>query len=133
MENNKLLIIDDDPDLLLSLKTILEKEHYIVFTAKSKTEGISLLSEKSPDLIILDIMMETDLQGYYMLDELRRNSKSAELPIIIYSGMADAIGVNFRSAVEDENLHSNVAFVDKADDLDELLLKIKKFLKSVVT
>lgn len=133
MENNKLLIIDDDPDILISLKTILEKENYIVFTANSKAEGISLISEKSPDLIILDIMMETDLQGYYMLDELRRNSKAAEIPIIIYSGMADAIGVNFRSAVENENLHPNVAFVDKADDLDELLLKIKEFLKSVVT
>lgn len=132
MEKNKLLIIDDDPDLLISLKAILEKENYIVFTALSKDEGISMLSEKSPDLLILDIMMETDLQGYYMLDELRSNDVFTEIPIIIYSGMADAIGVNFRSAVEDENLHPNVAFVDKADDLDELLLKIKEFLKSIV-
>ena len=130
MENYKLLIIDDDPDILLSLKTILEKENYTVYTAKSKAEGLSLLSQKSPDLIILDIMMETNLQGYYMLDELRSTDKSAQIPIIMYSGMIDAIGVNFRSAVEDENLHSNVAFVDKADDLDELLLKIKEFLNN---
>lgn len=133
MEKNTLLIIDDDSDLLTSLKAILEKENYIVFTANSKSEGISMLSEKTPDLIILDIMMETDLQGYYMVDDIRSKSKPAEIPIIIYSGMADAIGVNFRSAVEDENLHANVAFVDKADDLDELLSKIKEFLRSVAT
>jgi DNA-binding response OmpR family regulator len=87
------------------------------------------LKTDKPDLLILDIMMESDLQGYKMLGELRDQEVFNNLPIIIYSGMAEVLGVNFRSVVEDVELYPNVAFVDKADDIDELVFRMNNLLE----
>lgn len=125
----KILVIDDDKDLLASLKAILETKNFYVTTASVKSDGIEMLKTDKPDLLILDIMMETDLQGYNMLGELRTQEIFIDLPIIIYSGMAEVLGVNFRSAVEDVEMYPNVAFVDKADDVDELVFRINNLMK----
>ncbi len=129
MERKKLLIIDDDPDILKSLKVILEDKDFIVYTASNKAEGLKLCSSERPDLIILDIMMDYDLEGYGMLNDFRNDKELSNIPIIMYSGMAQQIGVNFRSAVEDDKMFPDVSFVDKREDVQDLILKIKEVLK----
>lgn len=129
MENKKLLIIDDDPDILRSLKVILEDQGFIVKTASNKTDGIKLCSSENPDLIILDIMMDYDLEGYGMLNDFRKEANMNDIPIIMYSGMAQQIGVNFRSAIEDEKMFPNVVFVDKREEVQELIARINELLK----
>ena len=128
MENKKLLIIDDDPDILRSLKVILEDKGFNVSTASDKDDGLKLFTSQKPDLIILDIMMETDLEGYGMLNDFKKDEFMREIPIIMYSGMAEQIGVNFRSAVEDEEMFPNVSFVDKREDIEDLVSEIKRVL-----
>jgi len=128
MENMKLLIIDDDLDILMSLKVILEDKGFIVDTASNKNEGLRLCSSQKPDLIILDIMMEDDLEGYSILKEFKNNDSLRDVPIIMYSGMAEQIGVNFRSAIEDEKMFPNVSFIDKREDVQDLILEIKRLL-----
>lgn len=130
MKKSKILIIDDDLDLLASLKAILETKEFIVSTASAKAEGIKLLNSDKPDLLMLDIMMETDLQGYNMLGELRSQEELNDMPIIIYSGMAEVLGVNYRSAVKDIELYPHVSFVDKADDIEELIFRINYLLEN---
>ena len=129
MENKKIFVIDDDPDILDSLKVILQSHGFDVTTASNKEEGIELCSSQKPDLIILDIMMENDLDGYGMLNDFRRESSLMDVPIIMYSGMAEQIGVNFRSAVEDEKAFPRVSFVDKRDGTKELIPEVNKLLK----
>ena len=129
MENKKIFVIDDDPDILDSLKVILQSHGFDVTTASNKEEGIELCSSQKPDLIILDIMMENDLDGYGMLNDFRREGSLMDVPIIMYSGMAEQIGVNFRSAVEDEKAFPRVSFVDKRDGTKELIPEVNKLLK----
>ncbi|MBA7515736.1 Regulator of RpoS [subsurface metagenome] len=129
MENKKLLIIDDDLDILKSLKVILEDQGFIVNTASNKSEGLTLFSSQKPDLLILDIMMENDLEGYGMLNDFRKDDSLVNVPIIMYSGMAQKIGVNFRSAIEDPEMFPNVSFVDKREDVQDLILEVKKVLQ----
>jgi CheY-like chemotaxis protein len=124
----KLLIIDDDPDILKSLKVILEDKGFKVLTASNKTDGIEICTAEKPDLIILDIMMDTNLEGYGMLNDFRKDKNLMDIPIVIYSGMAQELGVNFRSAVEDERLFPNVSFVDKREDIEDLIAEINKLL-----
>ena len=128
MENNKIFIIDDDPDIIDSLKVILQSHGFVVTTASNREDGISLCSTQKPDLIVLDIMMEKDLDGYGMLNDFRENGDLEDVPIIMYSGMAQQTGVNFRSAVEDEKMFPKVSFVDKREGAQELLLEVKKAL-----
>ena len=128
MKNKKLLVIDDDTDILRSLKVILEDQGFIVKTAATKAEGLKLCENEKPDLIILDIMMDYDLEGYGILNDFRKDESMRNIPIIMYSGMAQQIGVNFRSVVEDEKMFPNVSFVDKREDVQELISKVKEVL-----
>ena len=128
MENKKLLIIDDDEDILESLKVILESHNFSVNTASDREQGLKQISMNKPDLIILDNMMDTDLEGYGMLNEFRKDDSLKSIPVIMYSGMAEQTGVNFRSAVENEKMFPNVSFVDKREDIQDLVLKVKEAL-----
>ena len=130
MKNQNLLIIDDDPDVLESLRVILGDQGYNVNTASNKDDGLKLCSSQKPDLIILDIMMESDLEGYDMLNDFRKDDSMANVPIIMYSGMAQQLGVNFRSAVEDEKMFPGVSFVDKRQEVKELVEEVNKILNS---
>ncbi len=128
MENKKLLIIDDDIDILKSLKVIFEDIGYSVNTASNKSDGLLLCSSQKPDAIVLDIMMENDLEGYRMLQDFRNDSSLSNIPIIMYTGMAQQIGVNFRSAIEDQKTLPNVSFVDKGEDVEVLILEVENVL-----
>jgi twitching motility two-component system response regulator PilH len=57
MGNAKIIIVDDDPDYINVVKTILESEQYTVVTAGDKTEGMEKIRAEKPDLAILDVMM----------------------------------------------------------------------------
>lgn len=130
MENKKLLIIDDDQDILDSLKVIFESVGFTVNTALNKEDGLKLFTSQKPDLLILDIMMEYELEGFGMLTDFRKDKSLNNIPIIMYSGMAKQLGVNFRSAVENEQRFPNVFFVDKQEGSNELTDRVNEILSN---
>ncbi len=84
----KILIIDDEPDILELIKDIL-KNKYEVFTSTSVKEGFSILDRIKIDLIILDIMMP-QMDGWDFLWLIRGNEKYRKIPVIIVTARADA-------------------------------------------
>ena len=68
-----ILIIDDDRDLVESIRIVLESRKYEVRTAYNGKEGYQKIQEKAPDLIILDVMMATDTEGFSLAYKLRNN------------------------------------------------------------
>ena len=66
MENAKILIVDDDPDFTVVLKTVLEGESYVVDTAPGRAEGMEKIQAEKPDLLLLDVMMDTWSDGFEM-------------------------------------------------------------------
>jgi len=128
MKKNKILIIDDDVDLLASTKLFLESKNYEVETAINSNIGLGILKTFHPDLIILDIMMDTKLEGFNFLNELKSDDNFKEIPIIMSTGMSKSIGVNMRAAIEDIDSLPKTKFIDKSGDWEELLEAIKELL-----
>ncbi len=77
-----IMVIDDHPDILDIVKTILERSGYVVQVADSGMEAFSLLEEKKPDLIILDIMMP-QMDGLKVLQQLKGNADYSSIPVIL--------------------------------------------------
>jgi len=77
-----IMVIDDHPDILDIVKTILERSGYVVQVANSGMEVFSLLEENKPDLIILDIMMP-QMDGLKVLQQLKGNADYSSIPVIL--------------------------------------------------
>jgi len=83
----KVLVIDDENDILLIIKSALHEEGYDVATANNGYDGLALAEDASPDLIILDIMMP-EMDGFEVLQQLKENEKTAQIPVVILTGLS---------------------------------------------
>ncbi len=83
MDKNKtIMVVDDNPDIITIVKTILEGKGYSVFSASSGAELLNMLKGQKPDLIILDIMMP-EMDGLEVLSRLKAVSGTATIPVIL--------------------------------------------------
>ncbi|HPB83282.1 MAG TPA: response regulator [Spirochaetota bacterium] len=130
----KILIVDDDKDLVETLTHAIKMHGYEVARAYSGAEGLrSLLSEK-PDLVILDVMMETDTAGFevsYQIRSTRETSKyrdCKDIPIIMLTAINQVTNSRF-SLNEDKSFLPGVNdFLTKPIKFDDLIEKIKRFV-----
>ncbi len=77
-----IMVVDDNPDIITIVKTILEGRGYTVFSASSGPELLNMLPDHKPDLIILDIMMP-EMDGLEVLTRLKGKTESATIPVIL--------------------------------------------------
>ncbi|HOD33793.1 MAG: Alkaline phosphatase synthesis transcriptional regulatory protein PhoP [Acidobacteria bacterium ADurb.Bin340] len=89
----KILIVDDDPDIVEASQLFLEKEGHTVASAGSRAGGMAQVEAFQPDLLILDVMMEQPDDGFVMAQELRRLGK--RFPILMLTSVATASGLAF--------------------------------------
>ena len=82
--DEKILIIDDDLDSHQLVSLMLDKEGYQIVAANDGEEGLLKTNQETPDLILLDIMMP-GIDGYEVARRLRQNSKTDEIPVLIYT------------------------------------------------
>ena len=125
----KILLIDDDKDLLRAFQVTLEVKGYDVVTVSDGKEGFGKIISEKPDLVVLDVMMNTNLEGYTLLHLIKKEPEFKKLPIILLTGMKDQLGVNLYSGVEDEAMLPNVRFQDKPVDPLYLVEMITDLLK----
>jgi len=85
--NKKILIVDDDIDIVTVIETILTKEGYEVHSAMDKKEGLEKLRIVKPDLAILDVMMTKQYEGFEMAMEMLNNPEFKDIPFIIQSSI----------------------------------------------
>jgi two-component system, OmpR family, alkaline phosphatase synthesis response regulator PhoP len=126
-----ILIIDDDRDLVESIRIVLESRKYGVRTAYNGKDGFQKIQEKAPDLILLDVMMATDTEGFSLAYKLRNNPAYREIPIIMVTGftkkMAEAGPEKFQH-IMGENWPVT-QFLEKPIDPEELLSVIEGVLE----
>lgn len=84
-EQRRVLVVDDEPDLLYAVKLYLEDEGYIVFTAMNGFEALDILKERIPDVIVLDVMMP-ELDGFETLKQIRDTST---VPVIMLTAKGE--------------------------------------------
>jgi len=128
MENTKILIIDDDVDLTSALQTILQSNRYTASVANTREEGMEKLKADKPDLIILDVMMVKQQDGFEVARELKKNDEFKNIPILMLTAVEDKTGIDFKSeAGAPEWLPVN-CFLNKPVEPQVLLDEIKKLL-----
>jgi DNA-binding response OmpR family regulator len=111
----KILIVDDDPDIVDAGRLVLEREGYEVVGAPNRADGMKKLEEIKPDLLILDVMMEEPDDGLRMAREIRKNGN--EVPIIMLTSVNAAMGLNIDK------------FQPKPVEPQTLVAKVKKLLE----
>ena len=126
MEKKKILLVDDDPDLVSAFEAILFSRGYNIVTANSKREGIEKLENENPDLAILDVMMDDDHDGFDMAREVKK--LYPDLPIIMLTGISEVTGVNFKAAAADPDWLPADEYLEKPAQPDELVDCIEKLL-----
>lgn len=84
MPTNKVLIIDDETDLLETMKFRLESAGYIVLTATNGITGIEIAKKSVPNLILLDVMMP-GIDGFEVLKQLKSDNNTKNIPVIVFS------------------------------------------------
>jgi two-component system phosphate regulon response regulator PhoB len=124
MHHKKILLIDDDPDLLEILKVKLSKEGFVVRFAMDATSGFKKIIDQNPDLILLDIDMPGK-NGLELCKSIRSSPENSELPIIILSARDEQIDrlLGLELGADD--------YITKPFDTRELILRIKSVLKRV--
>src|SRR5512136_1217951 len=86
-EPKKVLIIDDDPDFVSAIETLLESAGFGVQHAANGREGLQLAKTLQPDLILLDVMMTERTEGFFALQELRRIPALSRTPVVVISSI----------------------------------------------
>lgn len=128
MEKKKIMLIDDNDDYRFTMGVFLERNGFEVFSAENGELGWKMIQEQRPDLVLLDVMMETLFSGFEVCRMIRSDPNLKNTPIIGISGMSDDIGVKFDKENEKEYFSPD-EYLDKPVDKDELLQKIKQLLK----
>jgi CheY-like chemotaxis protein len=129
----KILMIDDDPDILTAIRIPLEASGHKFFEARSGAEGLEKVKEIHPDLIILDVMMETATEGFQLSHTLRDRSPGSEyaefrdIPILVLTAIHTTTPLRF---APDEDYLPVDAFLDKSADPDQLLAKVDELLNA---
>ena len=128
MKETKILLVDDDPDIVKAVQVILENQNYIVVSANSRVEGLKKAIDEKPDLFILDVMMDAMSDGFDLSRDLRQVAEFKNTPIILLTGIDDKTGVNFKSAFGNTEMLPIDAYIEKPVAPHVLINEVAKLL-----
>ena len=119
----KVLVVDDDPDVVEACRLFLESKGHKVVCAYSRAEGMKAIQESNPELLVLDVMMEQPDDGLAMAQELRRTGYKA--PILMLTSISKVTGMEYG---RDKDLVPVDAFVEKPVSAATLAAKVAELL-----
>ena len=122
----KILVVDDDPDFVETTRTVLESAGYEVVTAADGDSGLRKVREEEPDLVILDIIMESVLDGLNMSREMANDPEGRDIPILMVTSIANTDYAALFPT--DEYIHID-DFVSKPISPEELLRRTAQLVR----
>jgi CheY-like chemotaxis protein len=128
----KILVIDDDPDFREAVTPILKSALYDVVTAATPAEGKEKIFSEKPDLILLDIMMDSLFDGFSLCHAIKTSPEYAKVkdtPIIFISAVKEIAGSRFQFKGDEQGMAGPDDYMDKPVKPADLLARIKKLLK----
>ena len=126
----KILIIDDEPDVVLYLKTVLDDHNYEIRTAYDADSGMKIALECQPDLIFLDIVMPKKSGASFYL-EIKEHRRLRDIPVAVISGVGNSYGhrgSTFRNLIPDTDIVEPQGFFEKPLDVDALITFLDEVL-----
>ena len=121
-DRKRLLLIDDDPNLILLVRDYLEFRGYEVLTADNGKEALNLLTQNLPDMIICDIMMP-EMDGYALIENVRQDQRTSWIPVLFLSARGQS-----QDRIKGLNLGADVYMV-KPFEPEELVALVESSLK----
>ncbi|OGP92384.1 MAG: histidine kinase [Deltaproteobacteria bacterium RBG_16_54_18] len=122
----KILLVDDDPDLVEAVSTILESKGYAVAAAYGGVEGLKKVKTENPDLIVLDVMMP-DKDGYTVCKELKADKKYRSIPILLLTAVVSHIPTTKYTHQMGMDMEAD-DYMDKPVEPDELVKRIEALI-----
>jgi CheY-like chemotaxis protein len=139
----RILIVDDEPDAISYIGSVLEDNGYDYLSAENGEEGLEMAKKEKPDMILLDLIMPGK-SGILMFQELKKDPELGKIPVIVVSGASEALGVDLKNFMikqprrgkekvvettgETQFTEPN-AYVEKPVDPNELIKVIKENLE----
>ena len=131
MAKGKILIIDDDPDVALATRLVLEAADYEVTEARNSADGLAQVRSEQPDLIVLDVMMESATEGFQTALTLRSPDPASmyagfsTIPIIMLTSIHQTTPLRFGP---DEDYLPIDLFIDKPIDPKSFIASVARLL-----
>jgi DNA-binding response OmpR family regulator len=117
---HKILVLDDDPDISMMLKLMLEYKGYTVSTAERPEETRFILQDANIDLIIMDMLL-SGVNGTDICTELKQNKATSQIPIMMISAHPNAKEICLEAGADD--------FIPKPFDMQDILSRISMLIK----
>jgi CheY-like chemotaxis protein len=121
----KILVVDDDPDFVETTRIVLEQAGYAVSSAASGDECLQVVRKETPDLIVLDVIMSSILDGLNVSQQLQEDPDHKNIPIVMVTSIANTDYAELFPT--DEYVHIS-AFMTKPVQPDQLLGQVKRLL-----
>ena len=122
------IIIDDDVDILEAVKLTLEAAGYAVLTASGGQEGLEMVRAQPVDLVILDVMMARDTEGFHVAQEIKGDPKFDGTPILMMTSVSAKSGFKFDPKTDLDYMPVD-DYVEKPVDPADLLARVKALVK----
>ena len=91
----KVLMIDDDPEFIEAITNVLDAKGYEVVSASNGKDGVEKAKAENPDIILLDVMMTTESEGFDVAREMHKDESAKNIPVIILTGIRKAMSLPF--------------------------------------
>jgi len=128
--SRRVLTVDDDPDITIFVKTVLEENGYTPLVARNGEAGLSMARDEAPDLIILDVLMPKQ-SGIRMYRELKSDESLKNIPVIILSGIAKRTFLRSQEALTefgDQAIPEPNVYIEKPVEPLELAETVKSLI-----
>ena len=121
----KILVIDDDTDFVLVSRAILESEGYEVLEAANGSEALEMMRRDRPDLVLLDVMMSTTLEGVDVSKEIESDPNLEDVPVVMISSIATS---EYAAEFPDDERVPIAAWISKPIQPAVLLKTVRRFV-----
>ncbi|RKY94235.1 MAG: response regulator [Ignavibacteriae bacterium] len=125
MSSKKILIIDDEPDVVTYLSAVLEANGYKSYATSNIKTAMEQVEDIRPDLICLDIVMPQET-GISFYTRLRQDKEFKNIPVILISGIVELEKFDFRTYTKDDSIPVPECYMEKPIDVEKYIQKVKQ-------
>ncbi|BDQ04015.1 response regulator [Ignavibacterium sp.] len=129
-EKKKILLVDDDLDLLEQNKILIESKGYEVITANSAKEGWEIFKKIKPDACVIDLIMEEYDSGFVLCHRIKKDEHGKNIPVFILTSATYDTGFKFGASTSEEREWINAdELINKPVVIDEFVQKLENYFE----